>query len=148
MSFGTELGAASGHLGNYLETTNPELAGLFAVVITFCFVMFNYMLARRFSFDATVAQLQPVGPVEEVDEQDARLPRIDRRCVELSESGGLTPRESEVLALLARGRNAAYIQESLTLSRNTVKSYVARVYGKLDVHSHQELIDLVEEEKG
>ena len=107
--------------------------------------MFNFMLMRHFSFDATVAQLQPVGPVEEVGEQDERLPHIDMRCAELSKAHSLTPRESEVLALLARGRNAAYIQESLTLSRNTVKSYVARVYGKLDVHSHQELIDMVEE---
>ena len=49
-----------------------------------------------------------------------------------------------MFALLAHGRNAAYIQESLTISRNTVKSYVARVYGKLGVHSHQELIDMVE----
>ena len=145
MSFGTELGAASGHLENYLEVANPELAGLFVAFIAFCFVMFNFMLMRRFSFDATVAQLQPVGPVEEVGEQDERLPHIDRRCAELAEAHSLTPRESEVLALLARGRNAAYIQENLTLSRNTVKSYVARVYSKLDVHSHQELIDLVEE---
>lgn len=145
MSAGTELGAASGHLENYLEVTNPELAGVFVAVITFCFVMFNFMLVRRFSFDATVARLQPVAPVEEVDEQDARLPRIDMRCTELVGAHSLTPREAEVLTLLARGRNAAYIQESLTLSRNTVKSYVARVYNKLDVHSHQELIDLVEE---
>lgn len=145
MLFGTELGAASGHLENYLEVANPELAGLFVAFIAFCFVMFNFMLMRRFSFDATVAQLQPVGPVEEVGEQDERLPRIDMRCAELAAAHTLTPRESEVLALLARGRNAAYIQESLTISRNTVKSYVARVYSKLDVHSHQELIDLVEE---
>lgn len=148
MSSGTELGAASGHLENYLEAANPELASLFVAFIAFCFVMFNFMLMRRFSFDATVAQLQPVGPVEEVGEQDERLPHIDKRCAELAGAHSLTPRESEVLALLARGRNAAYIQESLTLSRNTVKSYVARVYNKLDVHSHQELIDLVEEEKG
>ena len=144
-SVGTELGAASGHLENYLEVANPELAGIFVATITFCFVMFNFMLVRRFSFDAMVAQLQPVAPIEEVDEQDARLPRIDMRCSELVGEHSLTPREAEVLALLARGRNAAYIQESLTLSRNTVKSYVARVYSKLDVHSHQELIDLVEE---
>lgn len=145
MSVGTELGAASGHLENYLEVANLELAGVFVAAITFCFVMFNFMLVRRFSFDAMVAQLQPVAPVEEVDEQDARLPRIDMRCAELVGAHSLTPREAEVLALLARGRNAAYIQESLTISRNTVKSYVARVYSKLDVHSHQELIDLVEE---
>lgn len=130
---------------NYLEVANPELAGIFVATITFCFVMFNFMLVRRFSFDAMVAQLQPVAPIEEVDEQDARLPRIDMRCSELVGEHSLTPREAEVLALLARGRNAAYIQESLALSRNTVKSYVARVYNKLDVHSHQELIDLVEE---
>jgi DNA-binding CsgD family transcriptional regulator len=48
---------------------------------------------------------------------------------------------------LARGRNAAYIQQELSLTRNTVKSYVADVYRKLNVHSHQELIDLVEGER-
>lgn len=69
---------------------------------------------------------------------------IDRACAGLTEECGLTPREAQVLGLLARGRNVAYIQEELTLSRNTVKSYVASVYGKLGVHSHQELIDLVE----
>ena len=47
--------------------------------------MFNFMLMRRFSFDATVAQLQPVGPVEEVGEQDKRLPHIDMRCAALAE---------------------------------------------------------------
>ena len=31
------------------------------------------------------------------------------------------------------------------LSRNTVKTHVANIYGKLGVHSQQELIDLVEE---
>ncbi len=46
--------------------------------------------------------------------------------------------------LLARGRNAAYIEEELTLAHNTVKSYIKHVYAKLGVHSQQELIDLVE----
>ena len=56
----------------------------------------------------------------------------------------LTARELDVLLLLARGRNAAYIQEELGLTRSTAKSCVADVYRKLDVHSHQELIDVVE----
>jgi DNA-binding CsgD family transcriptional regulator len=30
------------------------------------------------------------------------------------------------------------------VSRNTVKTHVRNVYSKLDVHSQQELIDLVE----
>lgn len=34
--------------------------------------------------------------------------------------------------------------DELTLTRNTVKTYIKRIYGKLGVHSQQELIDLVE----
>ncbi len=143
-NFGTELGAASGHLENYLELVNPEAAFLFATAIAFSFAMYNLVLVRRFSFDAAVAEVRPAEPVVELAEGDERLPGIDRRVGELGAAYALTPREAEVFALLAHGRNAAYIQESLTISRNTVKSYVARVYGKLGVHSHQELIDLVE----
>ena len=70
--------------------------------------------------------------------------QLDLACAGLAQECRLTARESEVLELLARGRNAAYIQDELTLTRNTVKSYVSDVYHKLGVHSHQELIDLVE----
>lgn len=56
----------------------------------------------------------------------------------------LTPREGEILGLLAHGRNAPYIQEKLVLSRNTVKTHVQNIYAKLGVHSQQELIDVVE----
>ncbi len=144
--FGTELGAASGHVENFLETANPEAAFLFAACIAFSFAMYNLVLVRKFSFDAAVREMRPAAPVQEMAEQDVRTPLVERRVAELVAACSLTPREAEVFGLLARGRNAAYIQESLTLSRNTVKSYVARVYGKLGVHSHQELIDLVEAE--
>lgn len=142
---GTELGAASGHLENWLISDSPELAGLFMAGITFCFALYFYRLARVFSFDAAVTSVTPVRDVAPLDEEGEKVFDVEKRCAELAAGHGLTPRESEVLGLLARGRNAAYIQEKLTLSRNTVKSYVARVYGKLGVHSHQELIDLVEE---
>lgn len=142
---GVELGALTGHLQNYLLATSNLGAGVISLtVVILGFALFNFLVARRFSFDATIAEVQPVQAVAEVDERDQRVPAIERACEELVASRGLTAREAQVLGLLARGRNAAYIQESLTISRNTVKSYVARVYGKLGVHSHQELIDLVE----
>ena len=65
-------------------------------------------------------------------------------CERVSHEYRLTPRETEILALLAHGRNAPYIQEKLVLSRNTVKTHVQNIYAKLGVHSQQELIDLVE----
>ena len=48
------------------------------------------------------------------------------------------------MSLLARGRNVPFIEEELIISRNTIKTHVKHIYQKLDVHSQQELIDLVE----
>lgn len=66
------------------------------------------------------------------------------RCKAIASEFSLTPREAEVFAMLARGRDRAYIEEALVVSRNTVKAHVKHVYAKLGIHSHQELLDLVE----
>lgn len=71
--------------------------------------------------------------------------RIDRGCLAVAKRFGLTSREEDVLALLARGRTSPVIQKKLTVSHNTVKSHVRHIYAKLGVHSQQELIDLVDE---
>lgn len=57
----------------------------------------------------------------------------------------LSPRQKEVLLLLARGRNAHYIMNELCVSNATVKSHVYSVYRKMGVHTQQELIDKIEE---
>ena len=69
---------------------------------------------------------------------------FDERCCAIASQYGLTPRELEVFQMLARGRDRTYIQEQLVVSRNTVKTHVKHIYAKLDIHSHQDLIDLVE----
>ena len=48
--------------------------------------------------------------------------------------------------LLSKGRNRAHIKEELVISDETVKSHVKNIYRKTDVHSQQELIDLIEGE--
>ena len=53
------------------------------------------------------------------------------------------PREP-INILLAKGRNRAYIREELVIGDETVKSHVKSIYRKTDVHSQQELIDIVE----
>lgn len=65
------------------------------------------------------------------------------RCNALADDHGLTNREKDILYLLAQGRDLAFICETLLLSKNTVKSYQKTIYAKLDVHSKQEIIDLV-----
>lgn len=71
-------------------------------------------------------------------------PSLEERIAGLAQASGLTDREREVFDLLARGRNAHYLQEQLGISRNTAKTHIAHIYTKLGVHSQQELIDLLE----
>ena len=46
---------------------------------------------------------------------------------------GLTPRECEILELLASGRSNKELARTLGISPNTVKTHVARLYEKLEV---------------
>lgn len=54
--------------------------------------------------------------------------------------GGLSPREREVLGLLAEGLVAVDIGERLGISRNTARAHVQRVLDKLGVHSRLEAV--------
>ncbi len=53
----------------------------------------------------------------------------------------LTPREREILTLIAKGFTNSEIAERLTLSINTVKTHRLHVYQKLDLHDRAALVD-------
>ena len=57
----------------------------------------------------------------------------------------LTARQTEVLMLLAKGYSTAKIEEVFVISNHTVKAHVYGIYQKTDVHSRQELIELIEQ---
>lgn len=52
----------------------------------------------------------------------------------------LTPREMEVLQLIAKGLSYARIADTLAMSANTVPSYVKQIYRKLEVNSRGEAV--------
>ncbi len=47
----------------------------------------------------------------------------------------LTPREAQLLALLAQGHSYAAAAEALGVSRHTIGSHIRNIYRKLEVHS-------------
>ncbi|MDR0350881.1 MAG: helix-turn-helix transcriptional regulator [Coriobacteriales bacterium] len=55
----------------------------------------------------------------------------------------LTSRETEVLLILAQGHNLARIQQELYISEGTAITHRRKIYQKLDVHSKEELLDLM-----
>ena len=62
----------------------------------------------------------------------------------IAEDYGLTRREAEVLPYLARGRSAKVIAEALFVSESTVRTHIRRILEKTDLHSKQQVIDLIE----
>jgi LuxR family maltose regulon positive regulatory protein len=57
----------------------------------------------------------------------------------------LTPRELEVLALLARHLTNRQIAEELVISPGTVKTHTLRIYRKLDVGGRQQAVARAQE---
>jgi DNA-binding NarL/FixJ family response regulator len=62
------------------------------------------------------------------------------RSAQPPEIEGLSPREQEVLALLARGYLIKEIAEALKISALTVPTYVRRIYEKLHVRSRSQAV--------
>ena len=70
---------------------------------------------------------------------------FDAKCQAAGKLFKLSPREMDILPLLAHGRNAGYIQEKFCISPHTVKSHIYSIYRKFDIHSQQKLMDFIEE---
>lgn len=68
---------------------------------------------------------------------------LEARCGELALRYGLTPRETTILNMLAEGKSNTEIQNSLVLSKDTVKSHIRNIYKKLDIHSRPNLYRLI-----
>lgn len=77
--------------------------------------------------------------------QTAPFPSAAEICSSLAAEFALTPRESEVLQLLAAGRSQGFIASRLGITEGTAHVHATHVYQKLDVHNQQALISLVED---
>ena len=110
-------------------------------VVAACSV-FVILLVSLFAFESPFPEsgwsmFDPPG-------QDGPAPRFRRSLKKLAEMRGLSPRETEVLELLAKGRNCSFISTQLVISEETAKTHIKRIYRKFGVHSQQALLDMIE----
>lgn len=74
-------------------------------------------------------------------------PRVERRRAVPAPFSPLTPRELEVLVLLARGHDQKQIATELFISSKTVATHIQRLLAKLGVHSRAEAVALAHQQR-
>jgi DNA-binding CsgD family transcriptional regulator len=67
-----------------------------------------------------------------------------RHVKEIAAEYRLSLRQREIMELLIKGRDLKYITAHFSISRSTAKTHVSNLYHKMNIHSKQELIDLME----
>ena len=131
------------------------LAGALLVSYVFFFTEADFLLISK--------KAEPVRPQGDVASRSSDLvvsetastgapavraeASLDELCDAISAEFGLTPRESEILPSVARGRTLARIQQELFISTSTVNTHIRHIYAKCGVASRQELLDFVDDRR-
>ncbi|HEY5582792.1 MAG TPA: response regulator transcription factor [Rhodoferax sp.] len=97
------------------------------------------MIARRvLSKYRFYKQNRPLAPVDTAQYAIKNEAITDAEGA--AQRGLLSPREQDVLALIARGFSYAEIARLQSLSVHTVQTHIKKLYGKLSVHSKSEAV--------
>ena len=145
-ALGSIVGAAIGVWANTTSLTHPVAVQLVTGALVLGFAAYALIGLKNFSFIDTINGVTEVVDAQSTNIEEASRATFEQACSAIADRASLTPREREVFEMLARGRDSFYIQEQLTVSRNTVKAHVKHIYAKLDIHTHQDLLDIVESE--
>lgn len=120
------------------DTTSALYTGIVIVmVIVFVFIFFTERgLSAKWGItldeDAGAREMPSPG-------------RLSMRVSDLSKAHNLSPREEEVLQLLARKETMKQIEQDLYVAHGTLKAHISHIYRKLSIHSRAELYQLLED---
>jgi DNA-binding CsgD family transcriptional regulator len=146
---GISLGTAGGALlytrfSGFLDKDGILLFLTALVTITVSLTMILARKAESFATSGIFYRLHEGQPVKTDIQIDSMIGETQRVWGHrLAADHGLSHREEEVLSYLLMGRNRPYIRDALFISINTVNTHTKSIYTKLNVHSQQELIDLM-----
>ena len=115
-----------------------------ALVIVACSLAIIAVAARTHDSEdlADLTQAPETGEVP--TERDLR----HDACQAIATQAALTEMETLVLEFVSMGYTVARIAQERGVTENTVRTHTKGLYRKLDVHSKQEVIELVEERMG
>lgn len=155
MFIGMALGIVCGEiihifiLNGTIQITAIALMSILSLVIV-AFLVIPEGTVQRLTRAISPDKGEGVSDESQADEKPAdEKPTLEGRreqsCALVAVEYRLTPREHEVLVLLAYGRTLTIISRDLHIAHGTARTHIENIYRKLDVHKQQELIDLVED---
>jgi DNA-binding CsgD family transcriptional regulator len=139
VSLGVFLGSSAGQLLLAFAPFSPQALSLVALAATLT-ILISYMFVFR---ERDLIDL--IKP----DKKENAAPQPHRfyeRCRHIAEKYQLSPKETEIMVLYAKGRSSAHIQKELFISRGTCTTHLRHIYQKLNVHDKQEFLDLIEKD--
>lgn len=126
------------------NASDATTSTVYAVIVVVMIIVFTaiFFTERGLSARWGVA-VEEVDPLDGKPSPKAVAARLSLRVSDLSKAHGLSPREEEVFGFLARRETATQIEKDLFIAEGTVKAHINRIYKKLDVHSREELYELL-----
>ena len=115
------LGAALLHWLEYRYVTRAYSTEIYVALLAFGFIALGVWAGRK---------LTPAPARSQFVRNDAAIRSL-----------GLSPRECDILGLLASGQSNKEMARTLAISPNTVKTHLARVYSKLGVERRVQAIE-------
>ena len=114
-----------------------------ALAITYAMLLAYFYLQRQTRFrrrhEVLIEEEQLILPTQAAP-GESRRENVEKIASEYF----LTAREADVLLLLAKGYSQRGIAGKLDVSDNTVRTHMRNLYRKLQIHSRQDAIELVE----
>jgi DNA-binding CsgD family transcriptional regulator len=126
------------------EQFTGQIANIYVPSILVIVIMIIWAAINRKSLEKQLNLLEP-SESRNPTQKDDPFHSWREKMEEFSNYYHLSPRQHEVLLLLAKGRNAGYIKEKLVISNHTAKAHIYNIYQKTNVSSRQGLISLIEE---
>lgn len=150
MFAGMGVGTLAGKACDAMIASGDVQISVVAMLATLCLVVVAFMVLPEGVVSQLSQTMRTSRKEKEAEEApavataDAGAGRLEQHCACVARDYGLTPRESEVIVLLAYGRTLSIIARDLQIAKGTARTHIENIYRKLDVHKQQELIDLVE----
>jgi NarL family two-component system response regulator LiaR len=125
-----------------------KLAEYRFLVVEHSLELYGLLVAVLFAALGIWLGLKLTRPTERVIVREVAAPRDDRpfsASTASVERLGLTPRELEILGLIAGGLSTREIAERLFVSENTVKTHSSRLFAKLGARRRTQAVQLAKE---